>query len=80
LLNPFRWDWQQRISLSLGVLFFAYFFAYTIYKARQSASSPAINQNATDSTCSNVHAGRDAAIDCSPSTENKDAPKPSPNP
>jgi hypothetical protein len=29
LLNPWKWDWQQRVSLILGVTFIAYFFAYT---------------------------------------------------
>ena len=79
-VNPFKLDWQQRASLFLGVFFFAYFAAYTTYKIRQSSTLPAINQNATDSTCSNVHAGKDATVDCSSTTENKDAPKSSPAP
>jgi membrane protein implicated in regulation of membrane protease activity len=81
LLNPFKWDWQQRLSLFLGVFFVSYFFAYTTYKVRQSTSSPPPlnNQQATGSPCSNVSAGKDAEVNCSPSTENKDAPQPSPN-
>jgi hypothetical protein len=80
LLNPFKWDAQQRITLFFGVSFLAYFFAYTSYKTRQESSAPAISQQATDSTCSNVSAGKNANVNCSPSTESKDAPKPSPNP
>jgi len=34
-----------------------------------------IDQKATDSNCSNVIAGRDAKVDCSPGAENKDAKK-----
>jgi hypothetical protein len=39
-LNPFRWDWQQRISLLLGVLFLAYFLGYTSYKSTRTTASP----------------------------------------
>jgi hypothetical protein len=35
------------------------------------AVAPAISQQATDSTCSNVHAGKDVDVNCSPSTENQ---------
>jgi membrane protein implicated in regulation of membrane protease activity len=34
LLNPWKWDWQQRFSLFLGVVFLAYFFAYTSYRSK----------------------------------------------
>jgi hypothetical protein len=37
-LNPWKWDWQQRWSLFLGVTFIAYFAAYTSYR---STTSPA---------------------------------------
>lgn len=47
---------------------------------RPNAASPTVNQQATDSTCSNVSAGKDATVNCSPSTESKDAPKSSPSP
>jgi hypothetical protein len=41
---------------------------------KPSKSFPKIEQHATDSNCSNVVAGRDAKLDCSPAKENKDAP------
>lgn len=42
VLNPLKWDWRQRISLFLGVLFLAYFVAYTLYKStRKEVQSPA---------------------------------------
>src|ERR1039458_1988835 len=34
LLNPWKWDWQQRLSLCLGVIFLAYFFAYTSFRGQ----------------------------------------------
>jgi hypothetical protein len=39
-LNPFKWDWQQRISLFVGVVFLAYFFGYTSYRSTRIAASP----------------------------------------
>ena len=32
VLNPWKWDWTQRISLILSMIFLAYFFAYTSYQ------------------------------------------------
>jgi hypothetical protein len=34
VFNPWKWDWNQRISLFLGVAFFAYFFAYTSHHSK----------------------------------------------
>jgi hypothetical protein len=34
--NPMRFDWHQRISASLAVLFFAYFIAHTLEKSKNS--------------------------------------------
>lgn len=79
VLNPFKWDWIQRTTLGLGIGFVAFFFAYTDYKARQT-SSGSISQHANHSNCSNVSAGKDATVNCSPSTESKDEPKPPANP
>jgi hypothetical protein len=52
-------------------------------KLREDAASngtPSLNQNATDSNCSNVNAGRNATVNCSPTPESKDAPKSPPDP
>jgi hypothetical protein len=32
--NPWKWDWQQRISLGVAAILLAYFFAYTSYQSR----------------------------------------------
>jgi hypothetical protein len=40
VLNPFKFDWQQRVSLLLGVLLLAYFVGHTIHRGR-SQSGPA---------------------------------------
>jgi membrane protein implicated in regulation of membrane protease activity len=80
--NPFKWDWQQKSTLFLAVLFLAYFFTYSSYRARQTSTPSAINQSATDATCSNVRADKNVTVNCTPSTESKDAPRtpPSSNP
>jgi hypothetical protein len=39
-INPFKWDWWQRTSLFLGVLFLAYFVAYTVYKSVPKETQP----------------------------------------
>jgi urea transporter len=77
LLNPFKWDWVQRTTLLVGIVFTAFFFAYTDYKARQVSSSsvPAINQQANDSDCSNISATKEATVNCSPPEESHDASK-----
>jgi|HubBroStandDraft_4_1064222.scaffolds.fasta_scaffold05398_8 phosphoglycerol transferase MdoB-like AlkP superfamily enzyme len=33
VINPLKWDWRQRIALFMGVLFLAYFVAYTLYRS-----------------------------------------------
>jgi hypothetical protein len=32
VLNPQKWDWQQRVSLAVAVALFAYFLAYTLHR------------------------------------------------
>lgn len=45
ILNPFRFDWQQRVSLLIAVLAFAFFLAYTIHKTQsKNRISPGIRQ------------------------------------
>jgi hypothetical protein len=34
VLNPFKLDWQQRLSLAVGVLALAYFVGHTIHKGK----------------------------------------------
>jgi hypothetical protein len=34
VLNPFKLDWQQRLSLAVGVLALAYFVGHTIHKSK----------------------------------------------
>ena len=36
--NPWKWDWQQRISLGLAAVLLAYFFAYTSYQSKSEAA------------------------------------------
>lgn len=38
--NPMRFDITQRVTLSLSLLFLAYFFSHTIYKWQHSAATP----------------------------------------
>ena len=75
-------DVKQRISAAIAVIAIGCFVAFTLEKGAassttQSAPEPVppivIEQKATDSTCSNVIADRDAKVDCSPGLENKDA-------
>ena len=82
ITNNMNFNSLQRIGLAFALVGLALFLGATAYKQTHPASSapsvppaPSVNQNATDSSCSNVNAGRDAAVNCSPSTENKDAPK-----
>jgi hypothetical protein len=80
LINPLKWDWQQRGSLFIAVLSLAYFFAYSLHKstpnpAGETPVAPMIKQDSQDSNCSNVIAGRDATLNCPPPSENKNAPK-----
>jgi hypothetical protein len=43
MLNPWKWDWNQRISLGLSMIFLAYFFAYTSYQSKsETAKTPAV--------------------------------------
>ncbi len=39
ILNPLKWDWQQRVSLGLAVAFFAYWVAYT-HNRMEAATDP----------------------------------------
>jgi hypothetical protein len=34
ILNPFKFDWQQRLALFISVSAFAYFLAHTIHKSK----------------------------------------------
>jgi hypothetical protein len=34
ILNPFKFDWQQRISLFIAISAFAYFLAHTVHKPK----------------------------------------------
>ncbi len=38
LVNPMKFDWTQRITLSLAILLLAYFAAHTVHKARNPTS------------------------------------------
>jgi hypothetical protein len=40
ILNPLKFDWQQRISLFVAVSAFAYFLAHTVHKPKVSTSTP----------------------------------------
>ncbi len=74
-----------RLSLIIGMILSAGAFAAVwislgkqVEKNHGAASTQAnppivINQEATDSDCSNVTAGKDATVNCPPSTENKNA-------
>ena len=43
VLNPWKWDWNQRISLILSMIFLAYFFAYTsYYSGSETTKIPAV--------------------------------------
>ncbi|MGD0403223.1 MAG: hypothetical protein ABSB66_08500 [Candidatus Acidiferrales bacterium] len=37
-MNPFKWDWQQRVSLFLAVVCIAYFVGHTSYKSSSSTA------------------------------------------
>jgi hypothetical protein len=39
ILNPFKIDWQQRVSLFVAVSAFAYFLAHTIHKPKATATA-----------------------------------------
>src|SRR6267378_3741352 len=39
ILNPLKWDWQQRVSLGLAVAFFAYWVAHT-HNRMEAATDP----------------------------------------
>jgi hypothetical protein len=80
VINPLKWDWRQRGSLFLGVMFLAYFVVYTLYNSAPKPAgtpfaAPFIDQNAKDSNCSNVIANGQVKISCAPASENTNAPK-----
>ena len=49
VLNPFKLDWQQRISLLAGVLALAYFAGYTLHKGK-SEPTPATHASVPAAT------------------------------
>jgi hypothetical protein len=38
LLNPFKLDWRQRVSLAVAVVAFAYFVGHTVHKMNRAPS------------------------------------------
>ena len=88
--NTMGLDKHQRISLAIALIAIAYFLGHTAYKRPKTqqpavattlqASPPTVSQTATDSTCTNVTAGNNANVNCSPQKESKDAPPASHNP
>jgi hypothetical protein len=42
ILNPLKFDWQQRIALLIAISAFAYFLARTVHKPKASSSVTAI--------------------------------------
>jgi amino acid permease len=58
VFNPWKWDWNQRISVFLGVACFAYFFAYTSYHSKlqvgtDTSQFPAATTNAPSTNSTN---------------------------
>ena len=51
VFNPWKWDWNQRISFLLGVACLAYFFSYTSHHSKEQAttSQPATSTSAAPS-------------------------------
>ena len=47
VFNPWKWDWNQRISLLLAVACLAYFFSYTSHHSRTQAATGASQPAAT---------------------------------
>lgn len=47
MFNPWKWDWNQRISFLLGVACLAYFFSYT---SHHSKAQTATSQSPTTTT------------------------------
>ena len=41
VFNPWKWDWHQRISLSLAAIAIAYFVGYTLTKGKPTISPTA---------------------------------------
>ncbi|MFY9845192.1 MAG: hypothetical protein WA718_18295 [Terriglobales bacterium] len=77
--NNMNFDGLQRIGLGCALIGTALFLGATVYKqthpmvgAPPSPTPPAINQSASDSTCSNINAGKDTTVSCSPAKENPD--------
>jgi hypothetical protein len=48
VFNPWKWDWNQRISLFLGVVCLAYFFAYTSHRSKSQAGEQPPAATATE--------------------------------
>jgi len=42
VFNPWKWDWHQRISLSVAAIALAYFVGYRLTKGRSPSNSPLI--------------------------------------
>jgi hypothetical protein len=55
LFNPWKWDWHQRGSLFVGVVFLAYFFAYTSYHGKAQVPSGQASTAATTSAAPSVN-------------------------
>jgi hypothetical protein len=79
--NNMNMDAARRVCLGIALVATALFLGLTSYKPNRGSSQATpgnpstIDQTATDSNCSNVVAGKDATVDCSPSPENKNAPE-----
>jgi len=49
-LNPMKFDWTQRITGGLAVLFFAYFLAHTLHSYNQASTQSADKRATSTST------------------------------
>ena|ERR1022692_637855 len=78
LLNPFKWDWQQRVSILVFVFALAYFVGHTLTKKRPLVTplveiptlQPQVNQQANDCSANANGNNNSQSINCN-EKENK---------
>jgi hypothetical protein len=89
ILNPMKWDWQSRVALFVAIAAFAFLLSHQLHLRNEAIRTgsapttatppmPTIEQSATESTCSNIVAGKDAKVDCAQKQENPNATKSGP--
>jgi len=61
ILNPWKWDWQQRISLGLAIVSFAYFLGHTYSRNNSVAPQSSVTQATSPATEPNQKTGNATA-------------------